>query len=78
MAVQISIRDVEEAVRDEIAIRAAREGKSMQEFLRQELERIARKPSMKAVLEAITARKTKEPRRIAARDILRARDADRR
>lgn len=34
MAVQITIRDVPDKVRDELAARAARQGKSMQEFLR--------------------------------------------
>jgi antitoxin FitA len=34
MRVQITIRDVPERVRDELAGRAAAQGKSMQEFLR--------------------------------------------
>ena len=33
MAIQINIRDVPEKVRDELAARAALQGKSMQEFL---------------------------------------------
>lgn len=41
MALQINIRDVPEKVRDELAARAALQGKSMQEFLRAELERLA-------------------------------------
>jgi hypothetical protein len=41
MAIQINIRDVPEKVRDELVARAALQGKSMQEFLRAELERLA-------------------------------------
>jgi plasmid stability protein len=41
MAVQITIRDVPEQVRDELAARAALKGQSMQEFLRAELARLA-------------------------------------
>jgi len=78
MPVQITIRNVDEGVRDELAARAARENKSMQEFLKGELERLARRPSMKAVLELIEARKAKAGRRVAAREILRACDSERR
>ena len=41
MPVQITVRDIPERVRDELAARAAREGKSMQEYLKAELERRA-------------------------------------
>lgn len=78
MAVQITIRDVPEAVRDELAARAARERKSMQEYLREELERIAARPSVDAWLEHVRERKQAAARRIAARRILTHRDADRR
>lgn len=77
MGIQITIRDVDEDVRDELAARAARERKSMQEFLKGELERIARRPSLKSVLESIESRKSKTGRRLAVKDILRARDSER-
>ena len=51
MAIQITIRDVPEKVRDELAARAALQGKSMQEYLRTELERMAARPSVDAWLE---------------------------
>ena len=51
MAIQINIRDVPERVRDELAARAALQGKSMQEFLRAELERLAARPSIDAWLQ---------------------------
>ena len=41
MPIQITIRNVAEKVRDELAARAALQGKSTQEYLRSELERLA-------------------------------------
>lgn len=78
MSVQITIRDVPKKVRDELAARAARQGKSMQEFLRAELERLASRPSPEQVLEKIRDRKSVSGARITVRDILKARDAERR
>ena len=78
MAVQITIRDVPEPVRDELAARAARQGKSMQEFLRAALERMAARPSIDAWVEGVRRRKQVARSRVTARDIVRARDADRR
>lgn len=78
MAVQITIRDVPERVRDELAARAALQGKSMQEFLRAELQRIAARPSVDAWLQQVRKRKRAAPTRVSARQILRQRDADRR
>lgn len=46
MAVRITIQDVPVEVRDELAARAARQGKSMQEFIRAELVRLASGPSI--------------------------------
>ena len=53
MSVQITIRDVPDAVKDELAARAALQGKSMQEYLRAELERLAARPPVEKVLERI-------------------------
>lgn len=77
MGVQITIRDVDEDVRDELAARAARERKSMQEYLKGELERLARRPSLDTLLEAVVARKRRSGRRVSTAAILRARNADR-
>jgi plasmid stability protein len=57
MSTQINIRDVPESVRDELAARAALQGKSMQEFLRAELERLAARPSIDAWLQRVRTRK---------------------
>ena len=51
MGVQITIRDVPKEVRDELAARAARSGKSMQEYLKEELVRIAGRPPVEEWLE---------------------------
>ena len=78
MAVQITIRGVPEEVRDELALRAALQRQSMQEFLRCELERIASKPSVGAWLQDVRNRKAETKTRIPPSRILRARDTDRR
>jgi antitoxin FitA len=78
MGIQITIRDVPEKVRDELAARAALQGKSMQEYLRAELERLAARPSVDAWLEQVRRRKRAAQTRVSAAQILKARDADRR
>ena len=78
MAIQITIRDVPENVRDELAARAALQGKSMQEFLRGELERMAARPAVGAWLGEIRKRKDAAQTRVSSKKILRHRDADRR
>jgi plasmid stability protein len=77
MPVQLTIRDVPEKVRDELAARAALQGKSMQEFLRNELERMASRPSLESWLSALRERKQVASRRVSPKVILRARNADR-
>ena len=77
MPVQITIRGVPEEVRDELAVRAALQRQSMQEFLRCELERIASRPSVGAWLQGVRDRKAVAGTRVQPSRILRARDADR-
>ena len=77
MAVQITIRGVPEEVRDELAVRAALERQSMQEFLRGELERIASRPSVSSWLRDVRARKSVTGTRVTSAAILEARNADR-
>ena len=77
MPVQLTIRDVPEQVRDELAARAALQRKSMQEFLRCELERIAARPSLDVWPRTVRDRKDAAGTRVSAATILRARDADR-
>jgi plasmid stability protein len=78
MGVQITIRDVPEAVKDELAARAALQGKSMQEFLRAELERLAARPPVEQLLARIRDRKMTAKTRISPQEILTHRNADRR
>ena len=78
MSVQLTIRDVPEAMRDELAARAALQRKSMQEFLRGELERIASRPSLEAWLQTVRERKEAAGTHVDAETILQARNADRR
>ena len=74
---QITIRGVPEGVRDELAARAAAQRRSMQEFLRGELERIVARPSLDAWLREVEYRKEATGTHLAASAILRERDADR-
>lgn len=78
MAVNITIRDVPEKVRDELAARAASQGRSMQEFLQVALERLATRPTAEAWLQQVRTRKRATQTKISAEQILKGRDADRR
>ena len=78
MTVQITIRNVSDEVRNELAARAARRGMSMQEYLRKELERLASRPSVDEWLAAVRNRKGLTESRLGAESILAHRDADRR
>jgi plasmid stability protein len=78
MATSITIRDVPEATRDELAARAAATGRSLQEYLRARLERMAIEPDAEAIVAIIRARKASAPATLPAKRILEHRDADRR
>ncbi len=77
MSVQITIRGVPEAVRNELAARAALQGQSVQEFLCCELERIAARPSLTMWMREVRERKAAAGTCVRPSRILRARDADR-
>ena len=76
--VAITIRHVPPEVRDELAARAARSGRSLQEYLVAELHEMASRPRPADVLAAARARATTTGRTLAAADVLAAKDADRR
>lgn len=78
MSVSITVRDVPNAVRDELAARAARGGQSLQEYLRGMLVESAARPPVADVIARARARVTATGARAAAETILEARDADRR
>lgn len=77
MGVQITIRNVPEEVRDQLAARAALKRQSMQEYLREALERMASVPSRETVLEDIRRRKAASRSTVTAADIVEALHADR-
>ncbi|CAN5306211.1 hypothetical protein BH11ACT5_BH11ACT5_25160 [soil metagenome] len=56
MTVSITIRDVPNEIRDELAARAARAGQSLQEYLSSTLREIAQRPDMVTALAEIRAR----------------------
>ncbi len=76
MTVSITIRSVPDRVRDELAARAARSGRSLQEFLVAELTALAAKPSLDAALELVRERAAAYPA-LSNTDVLAALDADR-
>ncbi len=78
MAVAITIRNVPDDVRDELAARAARNGQSMQEYLRGFLVEAVSKPTIDDVIARARARVAATGVRIDAQAIIEARDADRR
>jgi plasmid stability protein len=78
MSVAITIRDVPDEVRDELAARAARSGRSLQEYLRAMLIDETARPPVADVIARARARVAATGARVDAKSILAARDADRR
>ena len=77
MSVAITIRDVPDAVRDELAARAARAGKSLQEYLRGMLIETAAHATVDDVIARARTRVNATGVRLDAESILAARDAER-
>jgi plasmid stability protein len=75
MAMQITIRDVPNDVRDELAARAALAGRSMQEYL---LAQLASRPSPEVLLARIRERKRLSETALSADELVASRDEDRR
>jgi hypothetical protein len=78
MPTNVTIRNVPDEVRDELAARAASAGRSLQEHLRAELIELARRPSVAVLLDHVRARKNTTRGKLSAKQILRFRDSDRR
>ncbi|MGH3971846.1 MAG: FitA-like ribbon-helix-helix domain-containing protein [Pseudonocardiaceae bacterium] len=78
MPTSITIRNVPDDVRDELASRAARAGRSLQEHLRSELIELARRPSAEQLLDRVRERKAATSTQLSIEKILEHRDADRR
>jgi plasmid stability protein len=78
MSVAITVREVPDEVRDELAARAARAGKSLQEYLRGVLIESVARPPVDDVIARARARVLATGVRVDAQTILEARDSDRR
>ena len=78
MPTSVTIRDVPDRARDELASRAAASGRSLQEYLRGKLIELASRPDADAVLARIRERKARTGTQLPAGKILDHRDAERR
>jgi antitoxin FitA len=78
VAKSITIRDVPDKARDELAARAARSGRSLQEYLRAQLIELSNRPDVETVLARIRERKQRTGTRLPAATILAHRREDRR
>jgi hypothetical protein len=78
MAVAITIRNVPDPVRDELASRAARSGRSLQEYLLAQLTDMADRPPVEDVIARARARVERTGTSVSIEAILAAKDADRR
>jgi plasmid stability protein len=78
MPTSITIRNVPDDVRNELAARAARAGRSLKEHLRGELTELAAQPSVEQLLDRVRERKAATATRLSIEEILEHRDADRR
>ena len=76
--VALTIRNVPDEVRDELAARAARSGRSLQEYLAAALTDLASRPSVEDVVTRARRRVTTTGSLVPVDEILAARDADRR
>lgn len=74
----ITVRDVPDSARDELASRAARSGRSLQEYLRKELIDLASRPDPDALARRIVERKQRTSSTLPAANIIEHRDAGRR
>lgn len=70
----IQVRDVPDRVHGTLKSRAAREGMSLSDFVKRELERVAERPTMQEWLERTQAATPIAPRVAAARVIRELRD----
>lgn len=74
----ITIRDVPDDVRDELAARARLSGRSLQEYLRSELTQLASRPDPDVLISQARERTRRTRSRLSASQILAHRDHDRR
>lgn len=78
MGKSITIRDVPGTTRDELAARAARSGRSLQEYLRAQLIALARRPDPAVYWDGVRERKERTDTRLSRGAILAHKVAERR
>jgi plasmid stability protein len=74
----ITVRDVPDETRDELAARAAKSGRSLQEYLRASLIDLARRPDVDVMIERVRWHKSMTASTLSADQILALKDEDRR
>jgi hypothetical protein len=74
----MTIRHVPEEWRSELAVRAARQGQSLQEFMLGQIGNLVAHPPLEMVLDRARTRARASGARVTIEDTLEARDADRR
>jgi antitoxin FitA len=77
MSKSVTIRDIPNETRDELAARAALTGRSLQEYLRLQLIELARRPDPDALIARIRERKASTGSMLTKERILEHRDAGR-
>ncbi len=75
MSKMIQVRDVPDQVHSTLKARAAREGMSLSDFIKRELEHVAQRPSMREWLERTKSAKPIPLNRTAASIIRELRDS---
>jgi len=78
MPVAITIRNVPDEVRDELAARAARSGRSLQEYLAAQLVELASRPDVQDAIAAARRRARASGRILGPQDKVADRQAERR
>jgi len=78
MSTAITVRDVPDETKEELAARAARSGRSLQEYLRMRLIALATKPDAGELVARIRERKSTTRSHLSVERILEYRDRDRR
>jgi plasmid stability protein len=75
MSKMIQVRDVPEAVHRTLKARAAREGMSLSDFIKRELERVVERPTMREWLESTAQAKPVSTKGRATQVLRELRDA---
>ena len=77
MPVSMTIRDVPDETRDELAARAARAGQSLQEYVRAQLNALVAVPDQAELWDRVRHRLQVTGSHVSTADILAAKDMDR-